>query len=111
MQPTSANANMGLSLQSRMEQVNRMPSDEQVKYAAQQFEAVFLRQILDDALKPMFKGCLDESGADNDIYRSYVVDGLADSMSTTGCFGFSTLLQTQLQPPAQTTPASPLSHE
>jgi len=98
METISSSSNMGLSLQSEIDQLQRRTQAEQVKYAAQQFESVFLRQILGDAMKPMFKGCLDEDGADNDIYRSFVVDSLADSMSESDCFGFSSLIQVQLQP-------------
>jgi Rod binding domain-containing protein len=98
METISSSSNMGLSMQSQIEQLQRKTQPEQVKYAAQQFESVFLRQILGDAMKPMFKGCLDEDGADNNIYRSMVVDSLADSMSKADCFGFSSLIQAQLQP-------------
>ncbi len=70
---------------------------EKLKEMSRQFEGIFLRQFLNEALRPMVKGYLDESGSSNDIYRYFMTEVLADSMSQRGSIGFSNILQTQLQ--------------
>lgn len=74
-----------------------LSKSEKLKTSCQLFEGTLLRQILNDSLKPMVKGFLDESGASNDIYRSLIIDSLATKMSESGTLGISNLLQAQLQ--------------
>jgi Rod binding domain-containing protein len=63
--------------------------------AAQEFEAVLLRQYLSEALKPMTEnGTL--FGGSNQVYSYLITDSLARGLSTGGVFGFSNLLQAQL---------------
>ena len=51
--------------------------------ASQQIEALLFRQVLEKALKPVFKSnLLSESNA-SDTYRSFLVDGLSQSIATT----------------------------
>ena len=76
---------------------SRLSEIEKVSAAAREFEGVFLRQFLKEGLEPMFKGALNENGAANSIYRSYMTDFLASSISQAGGLGFSTALQQQLQ--------------
>ena len=64
---------------------------------SRQFESIFLRQFLKEALRPLVKGYLDESGSSNDIYRYFLTEVLSDSMSHRGSIGFSNILQIQLQ--------------
>jgi len=82
----------------RMAQSESMPEAGKIEAATEQFEAVFLRQYLGEALKPIFKGCLDESGSGTDIYRYMLSDSLASSMSSQGVFGVADHLQQQLSP-------------
>lgn len=68
---------------------------EKLAAASQQFEGVLVKQFLKDALKPMFKGYLNEDGSSHEIYRYFVVDALANSIA--GSIGFSNSIQAQLQ--------------
>ncbi len=68
--------------------------------ATEQFEAVFLRNYLGEALKPVFEGYLNESGSGADIYRYMLSDSLASSMSQRSVFGMSDMLQKQLENPS-----------
>lgn len=63
---------------------------------SRQFEAVMLRQILSDAMKPMVDGYLDESGGQHEIYRSFMTEIVADSISKSGTFGLANSLQAQV---------------
>lgn len=69
---------------------------EKVEKVGQQFEAVLLRQYLGDALKPMFKGYIDEGGSVNSTYRYFITDVLAESMSESGGFGMGEQLSAQI---------------
>tara|TARA_B110000305_G_C19340910_1_gene589074 strand:- start:438 stop:779 length:342 start_codon:yes stop_codon:yes gene_type:complete len=73
-------------------------SDEQkVAELARQFESVFVRQFLDEALAPMIDGAIEEGKSKNDIYRSFLTDALAEKITQKTDFGFSSALQMQLQ--------------
>lgn len=78
----------------------KMDSKARLEEVGRQFEAIFLRQFLQDALDPMIEGSLNEGGSRNGIYRQFMTDTLADSISRTEPFGFSRALQAQMQRPA-----------
>ena len=63
--------------------------------ASAEFESLLLRQFLTEALKP-----LTESGAtfggSNPVYGYFITDTLATSLSESGAFGYSSLIQAQL---------------
>jgi Rod binding domain-containing protein len=59
---------------------------------------VLLRQILNDARKPVFKSSLTEKSATSAIYDEMVTAQLADAVSRSGEFGLARSLTTQLQP-------------
>lgn len=72
----------------------------------QQFEAVILRQILNDATKNLFSSSADGGSSTNSIYQDMVTNNLADSMSRGGGLGLATVLAKQLQHESKTAPAS-----
>lgn len=78
--------------------VNNQQLTEKQKMAevSRQFEAVMLRQILGDAMKPLVEGCLDESSGQSEVYRSFMTEILADSISQSGSFGLANSLQAQV---------------
>jgi len=63
---------------------------------SQQFESVMIKQFLNDALKPMFKGVFNEEGEGHRLYRHFFTDAISESIAQGGGFGISSILQQQL---------------
>jgi Rod binding domain-containing protein len=78
---------------------------DKVAEVSRQFEAVFLRQILQDIRKPVLAPAEGDATA-NGIYNDMINNQLADSLSRAGGFGLAKSLAAQLahqvlpQPPA-----------
>jgi peptidoglycan hydrolase FlgJ len=79
-----------------MLQMEHLAEDQKLKITAQEFESTLVRQFLKEAMKPLIKGAIDESGVSNDIYRGYFTDIMAQSLSKGNGIGISSVLQTQL---------------
>jgi peptidoglycan hydrolase FlgJ len=77
-------------------QMERLSEDQKLKITAQEFESTLVRQFLKDAMKPLIKGVIDESGVSNEIYRGYFTDIMAQSLSRGNGIGIASVLQTQL---------------
>ncbi len=71
------------------------PEAERLAAVTREFEAILLRQYLGEALKPLTKGGPGMGGG-NAVYGYLVTDALASSLSSSGVFGFSHLLQAQV---------------
>jgi len=84
----------------RMVESEGLSESSKMEAATEQFEAVFLRKYLGEALKPVFEGYLKESGSGADIYRYMLSDSMANSMSSRGVFGVAESLRGQLTPEA-----------
>lgn len=80
-------------------QINR--SDElgnaDLETATKGFEAIFLRQFLSQSLKPLLHDTPGSQATGSGIYQSMISEVLADNLAQTGKFGFSSMLQVQLQ--------------
>ena len=63
---------------------------------SQQFESVMIKQFLNDALKPMFKGVFNEDGEGHRLYRHFFTDAISESIAQGGGFGISSILQQEL---------------
>ena len=63
---------------------------------SQQFESVMIKQFLNEALQPMFKGVFNENSEGHRMYRHFFTDAVSESMSKGGGFGISSILQQQL---------------
>ena len=61
-----------------------------------QFEAMLLRQILEQARKPVIKSEFARDSASDDIYRDLITSQLADSISRSGTFGLAHNLEQEL---------------
>ena len=86
---------------------NKNLSEQQkVGEVSRQFEAVMLRQILNDATKKMFAGDEGEESASKGIYQDIITNTLADSISRSGAFGLARSLSKQLQHELKTDHAS-----
>jgi peptidoglycan hydrolase FlgJ len=79
------------------------PTPTQIKAAAQQFEAIILRQLLTPAIEPLMSHGLGgdnktNGGGGGGIYGYLVTDVLATSLSKGGGLGLSRMLEKQLTP-------------
>jgi len=73
---------------------SKLSDEEKVGEVSRQFEAVLLRQILQDIRKPVLTAESDSTV--NGIYSDMINNQLADSISRSGTFGLARSLQTQL---------------
>jgi len=71
------------------------PEEAKLASASAEFEALLLRQFLTAALKPLTEGG-DTFGGKSPIYGYFITDTLATSLSKSGAFGYSNLIQAQL---------------
>lgn len=70
--------------------------EEKAAAVATQFESVMVKQYLKQALKPLFKGVLNEDGGAAGMYKHFFTDAMAESIARGGGFGLSSVLQAQL---------------
>ena len=76
---------------------SKASKSQKIDAAGTQFEAIFVRQFLGDALKPMVKGTMDEGGEANDTYRYFVTDQLAQNLAKQGVFGIGKQVAAQVK--------------
>ena len=79
--------------------MKNLSKEEQLTKAAAQFEKIFVKQFLTESLKPMTDGCFGDDMPGGDIYKSMMVDTLADGIQSGGGMGLSNVIQLQLQQP------------
>ena len=70
---------------------------EKIGAVSRAFEAVLLRQILQESQKPAFPSKLVGNTATDGIYHDMVVNQLAESISKSGSFGLAKRLVGELQ--------------
>ena len=75
----------------------KMDQKEKIAEVSRAFEAVLLRQILQESQKPSFKSKLSGNSATEGIYHDMVVNQLAESISKSGSFGLGKSLAGELQ--------------
>lgn len=73
-----------------------VPAQEKVKELSRQFEAIMLRQILQEAQKTVIKSKYHQDTAVGGIYQDMVVNRMADDMSKSGGLGLAHSLETQM---------------
>jgi peptidoglycan hydrolase FlgJ len=73
--------------------LRNLPQGEQVKAAAGQFEAIILRQLLQDSV-----GKIMGEGPTANVYGYLLTDQLANSLSQGGGLGLAPMLTKQLSP-------------
>ena len=74
----------------------RLPKDQQVKAVAGQFEAIFLRQFLQDSVSKIMGG--ESGGPTGNVYGYLLTDVLASKLSEGGGLGLSSAIEKQLSP-------------
>lgn len=72
-------------------------ADAELEDATKGFEAIFLRQFLSQSLKPLLHDVPGSQATGSGIYQSMISEVLADNLAQTEKFGFSSMLQIQLQ--------------
>jgi len=72
--------------------------EEPGKAAAQQFEAILVRQLLGDALKPVLGAEPGSEAPGSDVYQYLVTDIVAQSVAQGGGLGIAKMLTPQLTP-------------
>lgn len=102
------------ALQSRVNATN-LPLDQladnrsltetqKVAEAGRQFEAVLLRQILGEAMKPVFKSEFTGQSAQAGIYQDMIVNQMADNLTRSGGVGLAANLGRDLSRQLSTAP-------
>jgi flagellar protein FlgJ len=77
------------------------PTPAEVAKAAQQFEAIMVRQLLAPSIEPMMSGGLggdSGSGGGGGVYGYMLTDVLASSITQGGGIGLSDVISRQLSP-------------
>ena len=81
---------------------SQLNQQEKIAEASRQFEAVLLRQILENSQKTVIKSKYGDNSTSSAIYRDQVTSQLADSISKAGTFGFAKTFEHQLNRPTDT---------
>src|SRR5882724_1865963 len=95
----------------------QLTKQEKIAEASRQFEAVLLRQILENSQKTVIKSKYGDNSTSSAIYRDQITSQMADSISKAGTFGFAKTFEQQLNRPAETSlktnpvPATPPIHQ
>jgi Rod binding domain-containing protein len=106
MEPTSLRAvPAGLPLE-RLDRHPGLTRAQKVREASRQFEAVLVRQILQDAQKPLIASRFHSSSFAQSVYQDLVSAQLAEDISRSGALGLSRLVERQLDRPASPGTAS-----
>jgi len=93
---SSNNVSLDSSLLMEVVHSKDRTESEKTKFVTEQFESVLVKQFLNDALKPMFKGVFNEDSEGHRLYRHFFTDALSESIAQGGGFGISSILQQQL---------------
>lgn len=80
----------------RLANNSQLSEQQKVAEVARQFEAVLLRQILENTQKPVISSAFTDNSTASGIYRGMVTAQLADSISKSGNLGLSKSLERQL---------------
>lgn len=99
--PVSAQANSvallaGLGGDATASRLSNLPQTEQTKAVAGQFEAILLRQFLQESVGNIMGG--KEGGAAAGVYGYLLTDVLATKLAQGGGLGLGQMLQQQLTP-------------
>ena len=85
----------------------QLPKDQQIKSVSGQFEAILLRQFLQDSVSKIMGG--DAGGPSGNMYGYLLTDVLSTKLSEGGGLGLASVIQKQLSPRAPLTARAPKS--
>jgi len=91
---STATAAANLAANGRAAALKNLPQQDQIKAAAGQFEAIIVRQLLQDSVGKLTGG--DNSGGG--MYGFMLTDVIANKVTEGGGLGLSSILQQQLSP-------------
>lgn len=74
---------------------------DKVREMTQQFEAVFVRHLLNQAQKPSFGGGAIAPTSSRGVYQDMMVERWADQISRSGDLGVARSLELQIRQPSQ----------
>jgi Rod binding domain-containing protein len=77
-----------------------LSEQDKIGEASRQFEALLLRQILQETQKPVVASKFSDTSTAGGIYRDMVTGQLADAISKSGSFGLAKTFERQLSHPA-----------
>jgi Rod binding domain-containing protein len=80
---------------------------DKVREMTQQFEAVFVRHLLNEAQKPVIGGGAIQASSSRAIYQDMMVERWADQISQSGTFGVARSLELQLRRSPPVTVSTP----
>jgi len=95
------------SLMSSPGKLQSLPQSEQVKAVAGQFEAILLRQFLQESVGSIMGG--KDGGASGNVYGYLLTDVLSNQLSSAGGLGLSRVLEHQLTPRSASATSDPAS--
>jgi Rod binding domain-containing protein len=77
----------------------RLTKEQKISEASKQFEAIMVRQILTEAQKSSIKNEFNDNSTASSIYKDFVTDQLANSISHSGGIGLAKTFEQQLSQP------------
>lgn len=95
----TASAAASLAAAGKPQALRNLPQADQVRAAAGQFEAIILRQLLQDSV-----GKIAGEGPAGNVYGFMLTDVIANKLSEGGGLGLGHMLQQQLTPRVTSTP-------
>ena len=81
---------------------SQLTKQQKIAEAGRQFEALLLRQILENSQKTVIKSKYGDNSTSSAIYRDQITSQMADSISKAGTFGFAKTFSQQLNRPSDT---------
>ena len=77
-----------------------LTEQQKIAEASRQFEAIMLRQILNESQKPVITSEFTDNSTASGIYQDFISNTLADSISKSGTLGLAKIFERQLSHPA-----------
>ncbi len=110
LQSRSAPANLPLD---RLADSKQLSEAQKVAEAGRQFEAILVRQILGEAMKPVIKTEFNAPSAHSGIYQDLIVNQMADSLTRSGGMGLASSLSRDLSRQLSSAPklSAPIGHD
>jgi len=98
-------AAVALAKGGNMKALANLPQEQQLKSVSGQFEAILLRQFLQDSVSKIMGG--DSGGPTGNVYGYLLTDVLATKLSEGGGMGLASVIEKQLSPRAAVPAGTP----
>jgi Rod binding domain-containing protein len=83
----------------RLAKNSKLTEQQKIAEASRQFEAILLKQVLENSQKTVIKSKLTEDSTSSGIYHDMITTQMADSISKSGKFGLTQTFEHQLDKP------------